>query len=141
VGVPKLVRGEASPDAGPGGSPAQIGSRRGVGPVPSARGSADDADQRSDRELEASVEPWLELLPAPRVHADFAAPSAFAMADEQRPTPLVEVSFAQQERCLDPEARPPEDHDKPSQALPMWAVAGCAHHGDDLLNLRRIGRV
>ena len=23
----------------------------------------------------------------------------------------------------------------------MWAVAGCAHHGDDLLNLRRIGRV
>ena len=107
----------------------------------SARGSGDDAEQRSDGELEARVEPWLELLPAPCVHADFAAPSAFAVADEQRPAPLVEVSFAERERFLDALTCPPEDHDEPSQALPVWAVAGCAHHGDNLLNLRRIGRV
>ena len=101
VGVSELVRGEASAHAGPGSGPAQIGSRRGVSRVPSARGSGDDAEQRSDGELEAGVEPWLELLPAPCVHADFAAPSSFAVADEQRPTSLIEVSFAQRERLLD----------------------------------------
>ena len=52
VGVPKLVWREASTDATSGGSPAQIGSRDRVGPVPSARGSGDDARQRSNRELE-----------------------------------------------------------------------------------------
>jgi hypothetical protein len=62
--------------------------------VPSARGSGDDAEQRTDRELEACVEPWLELLPAPCVHADFAASSAFAVADEQRATALVQVGLA-----------------------------------------------
>ena len=36
---------------------------------------------------------------------------------------------------------PARDHDESSQALAVWAVAGCAHHSDDLLNLRRIGLV
>jgi len=102
VGVPELVRREASPHAGSGGSPAQIGSRGRVGPVSPARGSGDDAEQRSNRELEACVEPRLELLPAPCVHTDFAAPSALAVVDEQRATPLVKVGFAQRERSLDP---------------------------------------
>jgi hypothetical protein len=34
-------------------------------------------------------------------HADFTASSAFAVADEQRSAPLVEVGFAQRERFLD----------------------------------------
>ena len=100
VGVPELVRGEAPPHAGSGGSPAQIGSRGRVGPVPSARGSGDDAEQGSDWEFEACVEPWLVLL-GPGVHADFAAPSSLALAHQQRPAPLVEVGFAQRERFLD----------------------------------------
>ena len=101
VGVSELVRCEASAHAGLGSGPAPIGARRGVSPVPSARGSGDDAEQRSDGELEACVEPRLELLPAPCVHADFAAPSAFAVADEQRATSLIEVGFAERERFLD----------------------------------------
>jgi len=130
------VRGEAPPHASSGGSPAQIGSRGRVGPVPSARGSGDNAKQRSNWELEACVEPWLELLPAPYVHPDFAATSSLALADEQRPAPLVEVGFAQRQRFLDPQACPPQDHDESSQALAVRALASCAHHGDDLLNLR-----
>src|SRR5215212_429649 len=50
-----------------------------LGPAPAARGSGDDAEERPDGQLEACVEPWLELLPAPCVHADFAASSAFAL--------------------------------------------------------------
>ena len=73
-----------------------------VGPMPSARGSGDDAEQRSDGQLEARVEPWPELLLAPCVHADFAAPSALAVTDQQRPAPLVEIGFSQGERFLDP---------------------------------------
>jgi len=102
VGVSQLVRCEPSPHAGAGGSPAQIGSRRGVGPVPSARRAADYAKQRPDRELQACLKPRLELLAAPGVHAHFAASSAFSVADQQRPTSLVKVGFAERERFLDP---------------------------------------
>ena len=93
MGVPELVRGEAPPHASSGGSPAQIGSRGRVGPVPSARDSGDDAEQRSDWELEARVKPWLELLPAPRVHTDRATSVAFAVPDKQRSASLIEVGF------------------------------------------------
>ena len=55
VGVPELVRGKAAARTGSGSSPAQIGSRRGVGPVAPAGSSGDDAEQRTDGELEARV--------------------------------------------------------------------------------------
>src|SRR3954468_8594113 len=46
------------------------GSRR---PRASARRSGGDAQQRTDRELDARGEPGLQLLPGPVVHADLAA--------------------------------------------------------------------
>jgi hypothetical protein len=78
------------------------------------RGPADDAEQRSDRELETRVEQWLQLLPAPGVHADFSAASAFAVADEQRPSPVIEVGFAERKRFVDAQPRAPQDHNQAS---------------------------
>ena len=124
VGVSQLMRGEASPHAGSRGSPTHVSARGGVSPVATARSPRDDAKQRSDWELEPCVKPWLQLLSAPRVHADFAASSAFAVANEQRSPSLVEVGFAERERFLNAQAGTPQDHDQASRPLPMRAVAG-----------------
>jgi tRNA G46 methylase TrmB len=43
----------------------------------------------------------LELVPAPRVHADLAPSSAFAAPDEQRASAVVEIGFGEGERFLD----------------------------------------
>src|SRR3954468_6389980 len=43
-------------------------------------GAVDDAEQGADREFEAQVDPRLQVLPGPFVHADLAAASAFAAA-------------------------------------------------------------
>lgn len=48
----------------------------------SARRSGDDAEQRADRELEASGGPGLELFPGPVVRTDLAPASALAASDE-----------------------------------------------------------
>jgi len=84
VGVPELVRGEATPHTGSGGRPTQLGTRRGIGPVAAARWSVDDAEQRSDWELEPCLKPWRQLLPAPGVHSDLATAPALAVTHEQR---------------------------------------------------------
>ena len=138
VSVSQLVKGKASPHPNVRGSPMQFGSRRGVFPVPASRPSGDDAAQRSDRKLEASLQPCLEWLPPPRVHADFAASSALALADEQRPASLIEVGFAEREGLLGCAGRASQDHDEASQPLAVRAVAGHARHGDDFLHLGRI---
>jgi hypothetical protein len=53
VGVPELVRREAAADAGRDGGPAQLRSGGGAGPVPAARWSVDDAEQRTDWKLDS----------------------------------------------------------------------------------------
>jgi hypothetical protein len=58
--------------------------------------------QRPDGKLESQLEPWLELLPAPRVHSDLAASPALAAADEQRAAPVIEIGLGERERFLDP---------------------------------------
>jgi len=42
---------------------------------------------------------------------------------------------------MDAQSRPPEHNDQAAQSAPVAAVAGSAHHGDDLLYGRRICRV
>src|SRR3954463_9115007 len=44
-------------------------------PRPSACRTVDDAEQRSDRQLDPRLEPWFELFPGPVVHADLTAPA------------------------------------------------------------------
>src|SRR5215208_6163629 len=86
-------------------------------------------------------EPGLKLLPGPVVHADLAAAAALATAHEQRSAPPIQVGFPERERLVDPQAGAPEHDDQAAQAAAVDAVAGVAHHRDDLLDRRRIGGV
>jgi hypothetical protein len=63
------------------------------------------------------------------------------VAHEQRSAPRIQVGFGERERLVDPQAGAPEYDDQGAQPAPVDAVAGVAHHRDDLLDRRRIGRV
>jgi hypothetical protein len=63
--------------------------------VPSAGRSGEDAEQRSDWKFEPCLKPGLQLLPAPGVHADFAAAAAFAVTHEQGPAAWVAIDFGE----------------------------------------------
>jgi hypothetical protein len=65
-------------------------------------GPVKDAEQRADREIEAQIDPPLQVLPSPLVHADFAAAAALAAADEQRAATVVEVGLGERQRLVDP---------------------------------------
>jgi hypothetical protein len=67
--------------------------------------------------------------------------ATFPTSNEQRPSAVIEIDFGERERFLDPQSRTPENHDQTAQAAAVRTVAGGAHDSDDLLNLRRIGRV
>jgi hypothetical protein len=108
AGVARLVRREASADACGRRRAAQLGTRGGGRPWSSSGRAVDDAEQRSDWELEAQVDPTLQVLPAPVVHADLAAATALAAAHEQGPATVVEVRLAEGERLVDPESRSPQ---------------------------------
>src|SRR4051794_23605274 len=90
-------------------------------------------------EVDAELQPRLELSPAPVVHADLSAPSARAAADEQRAASLMEVRLGERERFLDAQPGSPEDHDQAAQPAAVGAVTGRSHPSDDLLDVRRIG--
>ena len=106
-----------------------------------ARRAVDDAEQGTDRELAPHVKPAVELFPSPCVHADLATASALAAPDQQRATTLVEIAFGERERFLDAQPGSPHDHDQSAQPAAVRAVTGGAHDGDDLFDLRRVGRV
>ena len=72
-----------------------------VAPGPAARRSVDDAEQRSDGKFESALEPGLDFLPPPVVHADLASASALPAADEQRASARIEIALGQGERLLD----------------------------------------
>ena len=120
VGVAQLVRSEAPPDASVGGEPAELDAHVGARPRPSASRAVDDTEQRADRKLNAGRQPWPQLLPAPGVHPDLAAPAALAVAHEQRAAPRIEVVFAERERLLDAQASAPEHDDQRAQARRPW---------------------
>ena len=75
------------------------------------------------------------------VHADLAAASALAAAHEQRAAALIEIGLGERERLVDAQPGPPQHHDQAAQPAAVRVVAGRAHDRDDLLDLRRIGRV
>src|SRR3954454_15933080 len=135
-------------DAAQGGASHRPGPRPdgtrpapGARPGPSARGGVNDAEQRSDRPLDASGEPGRQLLPAPGVHADLAPTAALAPPREQRSPPRIEVALAQCEWFLDAQSAAPEHHDQRPQASAVVIVGGLAHHRDDLLHGRRVGGI
>jgi hypothetical protein len=98
-------------------------------------------EEWADGELEPEVQPRLQLLPAPLVHADLSAASALAAPDEQRAASAVEVGLAQRQRLLDAQPRPPQHDDHTTQPTPLAAIAGCTHNGNDLLDSRGVRRL
>src|SRR3954468_8534377 len=141
VRVTQLVRREATAHPGPGRATAQRGAcRRGV-PCPAARAAVDHAEQRADRHLLARLEPWLELLEAPVVHADLTAAATFAAPHERGAAAPVQAGVGQLERLLEAQPGAPQRDDQPAGARAVYAVATIAHDRDDLLGSRRIGRV
>jgi hypothetical protein len=103
--------------------------------------AVDDAEQRTDREAEAKVDPRLQVFPRPLVHADLAAAAALAAANEQRSATVVEVRLVERQRFMDAQARSPQHDDQTTQPATMAPVTRRAHDRDDLLHGRRIGRV
>jgi hypothetical protein len=81
------------------------------------------------------------LFPTPVVHADLAALAAFAVANEQSTAAFIEVALGKVERFGDPKSRAPEHDDQAAQAVAVDARTGVAHHGNDLVDSRRIGWV
>src|ERR671935_216983 len=96
-------------------------------PRPSACRTVDDAEQRSDRQLDPHGQPGRELLPGPVVHPHLAAPA--------------KVGLGERERLADAQASAPEHDDQAAQPAAVDGVAGVAHHGDDLLDRGRVGGV
>jgi hypothetical protein len=80
----------------------------------------------------------MELLPAPGVHADLAAPSALATPNDQRAAAL--IGLGEDERFPDAQPSAPQDHHHPRSRWPC-AASPAAHDGDDLIDLWRIGRI
>ncbi len=91
--VSQLVRGEPSADTCCNGGAPQLSSSGGGRPLTTTRSAVEDTEQRANWKLDAQFEPWQELVPSPRVHADFATTSAFAATYEQRAAWVVEIGF------------------------------------------------
>jgi len=101
VGVAQLVWREATPDCRSCGGAPKLYADSVLRPWPTAGRAADDAEERPDRQLFADLEPWVELLPAPAVHADLAALAALAAAHENRATTRVKIAFGQRKRLTE----------------------------------------
>ena len=99
VGVAQLVRREPAPHARVGGEPAELDADPGARPGPPTRRAVDDAEQRSDRQLDAGSEPGPQLLEAPGVHPALATPAALAVAHQQRAAPRVEIATPSASAC------------------------------------------
>jgi hypothetical protein len=96
---------------------------------------------RADRQPLALVEPGAELLEAPLVHANLAAATALAAADENGATVPVEITLAERERLLDAKPATPQDDDHGTEASAVATASNLAHHGDDLLHRGWISRI
>src|SRR5688500_6860260 len=95
--------------AGLAGDAAQLRAGGGGRPRPSPCRAVDDAEQRSDRQLDPRREPGRELLPRPVVHADLTAAAALAAPHQQRSATRVQVGLGERERLADPHAGAPQD--------------------------------
>jgi hypothetical protein len=87
------------------------------------------------------VQPGRELLAGPVVHADLAAPAALGAPHQQRSATRVQVGLGEREHLADPQPGAPQHDDQAAQSSAVDAVAGAAHHGDDLLDCGWVGGV
>jgi hypothetical protein len=141
VGVPELMRGEPAANAGLFGGPVELGADPGWCARTSACRASKDAEERADRQAGADLEPGLELVPCPAVHSDLATFASLAVPDEDRAAIMIQVGFGERERLTDSKTGAPEHDDQTAQTKTIGIVSRRSHHGDDLLNGRRVGRV
>jgi hypothetical protein len=110
-------------------------------PASADRRAVDHAQQRSDRQLAADLEPRVELLPGPAVHPCLAPFAAFPAAHEHGATAAVQVALLEGERFADAQPGTPQQDDQRAKSVSVGTVTNSAHNGNDLLDRRRIGRV
>jgi hypothetical protein len=81
------------------------------------------------------------IAPPPGIHPDLPARITLPSAHENRPPPRVEIRLDPRQRFLDPKPTTPQHDDQRSQSEPVTIGRRLAHHGDDLVDRRRIRRV
>jgi hypothetical protein len=89
----------------------QLVARGGCFPPPAGGRLVDHAQERSDREPAADLEPWTELLPRPAVHPNLAPLAAFPSPNKHRAAGAVKVTLVEGERFTDPQPRASQQHD------------------------------
>src|SRR4051812_35743941 len=111
---------------------------RGRRPAAAPGRAGEHAQQRADGQPDADVQPLLELLPGPVVHADFPAATALASADEDCAAAGVKVGLGERERFVDAQPGSPQHDDQSAHPQAVGRGAGLAHDGDYLLDGGRI---
>ena len=86
----------------------------------------DHAEQRSDRELSADLEPSVELFPSPAVHPDLATLAALPTPDEDRAARSIKITLVKGECFADPQASAPAQNDQRSNGARRLARSACA---------------
>ena len=102
VRVPQLVRRESPSDACCGRGAVQLLARGRCFPTPSRGRSVDHAQQRADREPATDLEPWIQVVPRPAIHADLAATTALTATHQHRAACRIQVGFGEIQRLTDP---------------------------------------
>ena len=102
VRVPQLMGREPPPDASVDRELAQFGSHGGGGPAAASSWPVDHAEQRSGRQRHAVRQPGRELFEPELVHPCLAALVTLAVADQERPSPLVDVGLVERQRLRNP---------------------------------------
>jgi hypothetical protein len=93
------------------------------------------AQERSDRELAANLEPRVELLPGPSVHPDFATLAAFPAPNEHGAAAAVQVALLEGERFADAQPGAPQQDDQRAKPVAVGTVTDRAHDSNDLLTV------
>jgi hypothetical protein len=86
-------------------------------PAASGSRSVDHAQHRADRELATDLQPWVELLPCPAVHANLTALAALPAPDEYAAAGSVQIALLKRERFADSQARAPEHNDEGAEPV------------------------
>jgi hypothetical protein len=105
----------------------QLGADRGRGARPAAGRTAQNAEQRADRQPLAELEPGVRLLPGPAVHPDLSPTTALSRTDQNGAAVAVKIGLSQGKRLADPQPGTPEHDDHPTQPYALGRIAGSAH--------------
>lgn len=104
MGMAELVGRKSTAHPGGRGGVSQLSADSGRSASPAACWTPEHAEQRSDREGRADLEPWVEVPPSPAIHPNLAL-AAFAAAHEHCAISPVKIDLGQRERLADPGAR------------------------------------